>query len=117
MSDFKLTYATLFNPPEELHTRYDATLVKVKAGLGADHGMFINGKDVYMSDKFEDRNPADITTCRCTCTSKSTRSSSKIVRSSVSVQCDNHFRGDCHIAAHYQTWNNNQNSPHASARS
>ena len=74
MSDFKLTYATMFNPPEELHTRYDAALVKVKAGLGAEHGMFINGKDVFTAEKFENRNPADITTCRCTCTSKSTRS-------------------------------------------
>ena len=30
---FKLTYATMFNPPEELHTRFDEALVKVKAGL------------------------------------------------------------------------------------
>lgn len=117
MSDFKLTYTTMFDPPEELHTRFDAALAKAKASLGAEHGMFINGKDVFTAEKFENRNPAAITTCRCTCTSKSTRSSSKIGRSSVSVQCDNHFRSDYHIATHYQTWNNNQNSPHASARS
>ncbi len=36
---FKLTYATMFNPPEELHTRFDEALVMVKAGLGKEHGM------------------------------------------------------------------------------
>ena len=33
--NFKLTYATMFNPPEELHTRYEEALAKVKAGPGA----------------------------------------------------------------------------------
>ncbi|MEW6718781.1 MAG: aldehyde dehydrogenase family protein [Chloroflexota bacterium] len=55
MADFKLTYATMFNPPEELHTRFDGALKKVKAGLGKEYGMFINGKDVFVSEKFEDR--------------------------------------------------------------
>ncbi|NCT22303.1 L-glutamate gamma-semialdehyde dehydrogenase, partial [bacterium] len=59
MVDFKLTYATMFNPPEELHTRFEAALAKVKAGLGAEHGMFIGGKDVFTAEKFEDRNPAN----------------------------------------------------------
>jgi len=59
MVDFKLTYATMFNPPEELHTHFDTALAKVKASLGADHGMFINGKDVFTAEKFEDRNPAN----------------------------------------------------------
>ena len=31
---FKLTYATMFNPPEELHTRFEDALAKVKAGPG-----------------------------------------------------------------------------------
>ena len=59
MSDFKLTYATMFDPPEELHTRFEEALVKVKASLGREHGMIVNGKDVFSSNKFEDRNPAD----------------------------------------------------------
>ncbi len=29
--DFKLTYATMFNPPEELHTQFDAALAKVRS--------------------------------------------------------------------------------------
>jgi len=42
-NQFKLTYATMFNPPEELHTRFDAALLKVKASLGKEHAMFIEG--------------------------------------------------------------------------
>ena len=33
---FKLTYATMFNPPEELHTRFEEALATVKAGLGKE---------------------------------------------------------------------------------
>jgi 1-pyrroline-5-carboxylate dehydrogenase len=56
---FKLTYATMFNPPEELHTRFEEALMKVKAGLGKEHGMIINGKDVFAEEKFADRSPAN----------------------------------------------------------
>ena len=54
---FKLTYATMFNPPEALHTRFDEALVKVKAGLGKEHAMIINGKEHFTTAKFEDRSP------------------------------------------------------------
>jgi 1-pyrroline-5-carboxylate dehydrogenase len=57
MSDFKLTYATMFNPPEELHTQFDSALAKVKARLGAEQAMLIDGKDVFAAEKFEDRSP------------------------------------------------------------
>ena len=43
--NFKLTYATMFNPPEELHTRFEEALVKVKAGLGQEYSMLIGGKN------------------------------------------------------------------------
>ena len=39
---FKLTYATMFSPPESMHTKYDQALAKVKANLGRDYGMLIN---------------------------------------------------------------------------
>ena len=42
---FKLTYATMFDPPEALHTAFEAALARVKSGLGATHAMFIDGKD------------------------------------------------------------------------
>jgi len=54
---FKLTYATMFDPPQELHTRFDAALAKLKSELGQEHGMIIDGKEVRAQDKFEDRSP------------------------------------------------------------
>src|SRR5512139_237820 len=56
---FKLTYATMYNPPEELHTHFDEALAKVKAGLGKEYGMLIGGKDRFTAQKFEDRSPAN----------------------------------------------------------
>jgi 1-pyrroline-5-carboxylate dehydrogenase len=43
---FKLTYSTMFNPPEEMHERFESALAEVRAGLGAFHAMHIDGKDV-----------------------------------------------------------------------
>jgi 1-pyrroline-5-carboxylate dehydrogenase len=58
-SSFTLTYATMFNPPEELHTRYDEALARFKRNLGKEYGMIIDGKEVFAADKFENRNPAN----------------------------------------------------------
>jgi len=58
---FKLTYATMFNPPESLHTSYDEALAKLKAEFGKEYAMLINGEDVYALEKFENRSPADTT--------------------------------------------------------
>ncbi len=58
-ASFKLTYATMFNPPEELHTHFEQALASLKAGLGKEYGMLIGGKDRFTGDKFEDRSPAD----------------------------------------------------------
>ncbi|HNT54145.1 MAG TPA: aldehyde dehydrogenase family protein, partial [Anaerolineaceae bacterium] len=56
---FKLTYGTMFNPPEELHTRYDEALARVRANLGQEHGLIIDGQERLTEAKFEDRSPAD----------------------------------------------------------
>ena len=56
---FKLTYATMFNPPDEVHLHYDEELARIKANLGREFGMFIDGKEVFSSEKFENRNPAN----------------------------------------------------------
>ncbi len=58
-NSFKLTYATMFNPPAELHTQYEQALAKIRAGLGQEHAMFIDGEDWFSAEKFEDRNPAN----------------------------------------------------------
>lgn len=54
---FKLTYATMFNPPESLHTQFDNALAHWKANLGKEYGMIINGKETFADEKFEDRSP------------------------------------------------------------
>ena len=56
---FKLTYSTMFNPPEEMHTRFDAALAAVRAGLGREHAMFVDGADVQTGSWIEKRNPTD----------------------------------------------------------
>ena len=58
-SGFKLTYATMFNPPEELHVRFDKALADVKARLGTEYGNLINGRDKSADKTFRDRFPAD----------------------------------------------------------
>ncbi|MDP2995320.1 MAG: aldehyde dehydrogenase family protein, partial [Anaerolineales bacterium] len=57
--ELKLTYATMFNPPEELHTQFDAALAKVRAGLGKEYAMIINNKDVFADEKFTDLSPVN----------------------------------------------------------
>jgi 1-pyrroline-5-carboxylate dehydrogenase len=49
----------MFNPPEELHTRFEEVLVEVKSRLGQEHGMIINGEERFASEKFEDRSPSN----------------------------------------------------------
>ena len=42
---FRLTYATMFDPPPELHERFDAALDRVSARLGERHDLFVDGVD------------------------------------------------------------------------
>jgi len=58
-STFKLTYSTMFDPPPELHTRFEEALAQVKSELGQEHGMVIAGEDRFAAEKFESRSPAD----------------------------------------------------------
>src|SRR3990172_3072915 len=60
-SEFKLTYATMFDPPDELHTEYEAAVKRVKGELGKDHPMWIEGEDVTVSEKKENFSPIDTT--------------------------------------------------------
>lgn len=59
MSNFKLTYATMFNPPEELHAGFDDALKSLKQNLGKEYALFIDGQDVFSSEKFEDHSPVN----------------------------------------------------------
>ncbi len=59
MAGFKLTYGTMFNPPEEMHTGFDAALAKLKANLGKEYAMIIDGQDVFADEKFDDYSPVN----------------------------------------------------------
>ncbi len=54
---FKLTYATMFNPPEALHKGFDKAVATLKQNLGREYGMFIDGREVFADEKFEVRSP------------------------------------------------------------
>jgi 1-pyrroline-5-carboxylate dehydrogenase len=45
MTTFKLTYSTMFDPPEEMHQRFEAAMAELRKGLGASHAMYIDGGD------------------------------------------------------------------------
>ena len=57
MSQFKLTYASMFDSPEEMHQRYEEAIARVKSSLGRTYGMLINNKDHFTSETFENRSP------------------------------------------------------------
>src|SRR5205823_3897420 len=57
--NFKLTYATMFNPPTEMHTRFDAALVELNASLGGTHTLYIDGKDRDSAMNDARRSPID----------------------------------------------------------
>jgi 1-pyrroline-5-carboxylate dehydrogenase len=42
---FRLTYATMFDPPEAMHARFDVALERLQARLGARHELFVDGAD------------------------------------------------------------------------
>ena len=54
---FKLTYGTMFNPPEEFHRSYDAELDKLRSVYGAEYPMIVNGKEVKAESKFINTSP------------------------------------------------------------
>lgn len=60
MKPFRMTYATMFDPPEELHTRFDAAFSEIVGKLGDTHGMMISGKDILTDDIYPINNPADL---------------------------------------------------------
>jgi 1-pyrroline-5-carboxylate dehydrogenase len=56
---FKLTYSSMFDPPEEMHARFEAALAEVRAGLGATHSAHVGGRDVGSARTYEKRSPVD----------------------------------------------------------
>lgn len=54
---FKLTYATMFTPPEELHTRFAEAMEKLKGTLGKEYPMFIGGEERIVDEKYQEFSP------------------------------------------------------------
>src|SRR5512141_2797976 len=59
MANFKITYATMYNHLEEMHKCFDKAVAKLKASLGKEYGMIIDGQDVFADNKYEDRSPVN----------------------------------------------------------
>lgn len=56
---FQLTYSSMFEPPEELHQRFEVALAKVMAELGRTHELDIDGVKVGGGRHVETRSPID----------------------------------------------------------
>jgi acyl-CoA reductase-like NAD-dependent aldehyde dehydrogenase len=56
---FRLTYATMFNPPGEMHERFEQALASVERTLGQTHALYIAGRDVPGAGSDERRSPID----------------------------------------------------------
>ena len=58
--NFRLTYATMFDPPEAMHERFESALTRVTATLGAQHGLFVDGADVATAGVTTRPSPIDV---------------------------------------------------------
>jgi len=56
---FRLTYATMFDPPKALHDRFELALGRVRAELGREHHLFIDGRDQEAGVHQERASPID----------------------------------------------------------
>ncbi len=56
---YKLTYSTMFDPPPEMHTRFEAALDEVRGALGRKHSLHIAGADVQTGAFKDKRSPID----------------------------------------------------------
>ena len=56
---FKLTYSTMFDPPEEMHARFESSLAEVRSGLGRTHALHVGGREVEAARTYEKRSPVD----------------------------------------------------------
>jgi len=54
---FRLTYSTMFHPPEELHTRFNEALELTKTRLGKEVPMLIAGEERFATEKHKGYSP------------------------------------------------------------
>ena len=68
---FRLTYATMFDPPGEMHERFEQALDRVTAGLGHTHPLFIAGEDRRAFVHAPHLSPIDPSSCSAAFRSRS----------------------------------------------
>src|SRR5580658_10086932 len=56
---FRLTYATMFDPPPQLHGQFEAAVQRALGALGTRHRLFLDGVDHEGARHFVKSNPAD----------------------------------------------------------
>ena len=56
---FKLTYSTMYNPPEEMHERFEAAVARVRGRLGLRYPLYIDGADVVGAAHIANHSPID----------------------------------------------------------
>ncbi|MDP3085753.1 MAG: aldehyde dehydrogenase family protein [Rubrivivax sp.] len=56
---FKLTYSTMFDPPSELHERFDAAMAALQPQLGRSHALYIDGEDRASERTRPNHSPTD----------------------------------------------------------
>jgi len=59
MSTFKVTYATLSAPSEEVHEAYEAAVERVRSQLSQTHPSWAGGRRIDDRPTFDNRSPAD----------------------------------------------------------
>ena len=56
---FRITYATLSADNEELQAAYDEAAERVKADLGKEYPVIVNGEERWREDRYEEPSPID----------------------------------------------------------
>ena len=56
---FKLTYATMFEPPAALHASFEAAVVRARERLGGRYELHVAGEERAASRYFTKTNPAN----------------------------------------------------------
>jgi acyl-CoA reductase-like NAD-dependent aldehyde dehydrogenase len=56
---FKLTYATMFDPPPQLHEQFDAAMTRTLSSLGARYALHVAGADRFTPNVTRKYNPAN----------------------------------------------------------
>jgi 1-pyrroline-5-carboxylate dehydrogenase len=59
VSEFKLTYSTMFAAPPALHEQFDHALLRVSGAAHREHPLFIGGRDVFTDRKSLKHSPID----------------------------------------------------------